>query len=87
MQVKVGNLPVWKGVQDKPGFTTFPFTFGISCGLIRLALPQSELRRITGEYSKDSYTFITSPPGSSTFPSRRSSVFPSVPHGLEKADW
>ena len=70
MKLNVGNLPIWKGVQGEPGFTALPFTLGISRGLIRLALPQSELDRITEAYSKDSYSFITSPPGTSAWGNR-----------------
>ncbi len=75
MQVVVGDLPLWKGVQNKPGFTRLPFTFGTSRGLIRLVLSQSELDRITEEYSKDSYTFITSPPGTSPWGNRRGDLY------------
>ncbi len=75
MQVNVGDLPVWKGVQNKPGFTHLPFTLGTSRGLIRQVLSPSELDRITEEYSKDSYTFITSPPGTSSWGNRRGDLY------------
>ncbi len=70
MQVNVGNLPVWMGPQDKPGFITLPFTLGIERGLVRLILPPADLQRITDEYGNDAYGFITSPPGTSGWGNR-----------------
>lgn len=70
MVLDIGDLPVWRGVQDEPGFVTLPFKLGIDHGLIRLRLSPSELRRITEEYSRDTYGFITSPPGTSEWGTR-----------------
>lgn len=70
MEVNVGNLPVWNGVQDRPGFKRAPFVLGLSRGLIRLTLPRFEIDRVIEEYSKASYSFITSPPGASAWGNR-----------------
>lgn len=65
MNVNVGELPVWQGVRDEPGFTSSRFEFGVSQGIIRRILPVAEQNQITDLYSDDSYNFITAPPGTS----------------------
>ncbi len=70
MRIDVGNLPVWGGVKDEPGFTTLPFTLEVDQGLIRLAASSSEVEGITTSYGKDTYSFITSPPGTSEWGTR-----------------
>jgi len=75
MQVNVGNLPVWNGVQDRPGLTKSPFVLGVTNGVISLVLTGSELDRITQEYSSDSYSFITSPPGTSEWGTRLGDLY------------
>lgn len=63
--VEVGNLPLWMGVQDKPGAIPLPFAFGIEQGLIRLAVDPEIRDRVTKHYGDTDYNFITSPPGTS----------------------
>jgi SAM-dependent methyltransferase len=75
VQIDLGLLPVWKGVQDKPGFTTLPIRLSVQRGLIRLALSQTELAQITEEYGKEEYNFITAPPGLSSWANRRGDLF------------
>jgi SAM-dependent methyltransferase len=70
MIVDIGALPIWQGVQDKPGFKRLPFKFGIDDGLVRLELSETDLASITEAYSSDAYSFITSPPGSSDWGNR-----------------
>ena len=61
----LGELPVWKGVHDAPGFQTLPFELGIEQGLVRLNLRQDQTAEIVDRYGAPSYTFITTPPGHS----------------------
>jgi len=67
MQVYIGDIPVWQGVQDGPGFTTAPFTFGINRGVIQQVVSESESEEIVSGYGGDNYNFITSPPGTSSW--------------------
>lgn len=59
----LGHLPIWKGVQDRPGFKTLPFKLLLEKGLIRLSLEAPERSSIVDRYSSPSYSFITTPPG------------------------
>jgi len=70
MQIEIGDLPVWKGVQNKPGYDKLKFGLYTDHGLIRLNLPNEEISRISTCYNKEDYTFITSPPGSSDWGNR-----------------
>lgn len=70
MFVEIGDLPIWKGVQDKPGYEKKRFTLSIDKELIRLKLSNYEISEISMCYSKKDYNFITSPPGSSEWGSR-----------------
>ncbi|MFA4825883.1 MAG: methyltransferase domain-containing protein [Methanoregula sp.] len=70
MDLFVGELPVWKGVQNKPGFETLPFIFTTELGIIRLKLPEKEVTQISDNYGKATYTFISSPPGTSAWGNR-----------------
>ena len=70
MDVEIGDLPVWKGVQNKPGYEKKRFTLSINKGLIRLKLLNDEISEISKRYSNENYNFITSPPGSSEWGSR-----------------
>lgn len=67
MDLYIGKLPVWKGVQNKPGFDTFPFIFTTNEGIIRLKLSENDIAQISENYGKDTYTFISSPPGTSNW--------------------
>ena len=75
IRIDIGNLPVWNGVQDKPGFNNLPFVLGINRGVVRLDLTQTDLDSITQGYSSDSYSFITSPPGTSEWGSRLGDLY------------
>ena len=75
MQVNVGNLPIWNGVQNRPGLARSPFVLGVNNGIISLILSEAELKRITQEYSNDSYSFITSPPGTSEWGTRLGDLY------------
>jgi len=70
MDLLVGDLPVWKGVQNKLGFDTLPFIFTTEQGIIRLKLPEKKVTQISENYGKDTYTFISSPPGTSAWGNR-----------------
>jgi SAM-dependent methyltransferase len=70
MYIEIGDLPVWKGVQDKPGYEKKRFIFSVDKGLIRLKLPTEEISKISQCYSDEDYNFITSPPGSSDWGNR-----------------
>ena len=75
MEVYVGDLPIWLGVQDKPGKRTVPFTFKVDEGLVRCTLPPEELEFLVKEYGEDSYNYRSSPPGTSNWGNTRGSWF------------
>ena len=63
-------LPVWRGVQISPRFTTTPFSISSKKEIIRQSSPRNLLKKIISEYSDERYEFITSPPGSSQWGNR-----------------
>ena len=67
----LGDLPVWKGVQDRPGFETLPFVLRVQQGLIRLDTKAVDVRSVVDRYGSPSYTFITTPPGMSEWGTSR----------------
>lgn len=73
-RVAVGDLPLWKGVQDKPGTIPLSFAFGFEQGLIRLAVESAILDQVTQHYGEADYSFITSPPGTSEWGNQRGNI-------------
>jgi hypothetical protein len=63
-------LPIWTGVQNKPGFHLMPFSLNIKRGLVHQVLDDSTRVAITERYGSSDYHFITTPPGLSTWGSR-----------------
>ncbi len=64
------DLPVWKGAQESPGYRSLPFALEIRDGIIRLALSKTTLAAIVAEYGIANYSFISTPPGLSTWGNR-----------------
>jgi len=70
MYVEIGDLPVWRGVQDKPGFEIMNFSLYLENDLVRLKIPDIKKKQIAKSYGDRDYTFITSPPGASEWGNR-----------------
>ncbi len=67
MRVTLGDLPVWRGVQASPGYRSMPFAFVCQEGLVRLDLPPRQARDLLWDYGRDDYSFISTPPGLSSW--------------------
>ena len=73
--MNLGSLPLWKGVQEQPGCELVPFALGVEDGLIRLDVDSETIYRIEAEYGRDDYTFITAPPGTSSWGNRLGELY------------
>lgn len=65
--VYLGELPVWRGVQSAPGFEARAFVLKVEQGLIRFDREAVPTNDIVDRYGDRDYTFITTPPGRSTW--------------------
>lgn len=70
-RVDLGALPLWKGVQDAPGFESVPFVLETERGLIRLNRGSAAVAAVVERYGSSGYTFISTPPGHSSWGTRR----------------
>ncbi|MBF0560390.1 MAG: class I SAM-dependent methyltransferase [Nitrospirae bacterium] len=66
------GLPYWKGVQSQPGIEErIDLCLGWDDrGFIRQTTPENVLNEVLDAYSKKEYSFITAPPGLSTWANR-----------------
>jgi len=73
-------LPLWKGVQEKPGIDQKrPFSLSWDeNGFVRQTSKGDVLQGVTGEYVKDQYNFLCSLPGTSSWGDRRGNEFLAV---------
>lgn len=63
-RLSFNNLPVWKGVQNKPNFSTAQFVIGYNrYNFIQQLTSSKRLQDIENRYSSKNYNFITQPPG------------------------
>lgn len=73
-EIHFGELPLWKGVLDKPTEPElYPFSLGWDeRGYIFQTTPKHIQQKIIKEYSNNDYSFITTPPGKSSWGNDRS---------------
>ncbi len=76
-RVQFDKLPLWKGVQDKPGsLETFPFSLGWDQrGVICQTTPVEVRNQVIQAYSSDEYSFITQPPGFSEWADHLGNIY------------
>lgn len=71
------SLPLWKGVQNKPGiFESFPFSLGWHQRGYICQTTSPEIReKVNRAYSDESYSFITQPPGFSEWANQLGRIY------------
>lgn len=68
--MSLGELPVWQGVQEQPGFRTLPFILELERGVVRLSTKAVDTSEVVARYHSPAYTFISTPPGLSEWGNR-----------------
>jgi SAM-dependent methyltransferase len=72
VMISFKRLPIWKNVQDLPGITDYAdFSLGWNPhGFIHQTTSELALKKVHDFYAKDGYSFITQPPGASSWANR-----------------
>lgn len=70
-RLRLGDLPVWEGVQERPGYETLPFALMRERGVVRLDTKAASIKPVIERYGAGEYSFISTPPGLSEWGTRR----------------